>query len=151
MSEEKLYKISIEPTYKKSITELTTFRKPVEGVENEWHYITMDQGWRWGRWVGEVSEEDLQELREESESDNPSIEPDCYEGLEMEYLDDGVWCYFETSSNTTEEMLEEFEEAWDDTGYEGIEDLGWEDWGTEVFVNCALNITVEGEDEEDGV
>jgi len=148
----KKYEVSVEPTYKKSITELVTFRKPIEGEEGKYHYITQDQGWRWGKWVGLVTEEELAELREDSERE--SCEPDCYEGLEMDYLDDGVWLYYEKSENVTDEELEKFEEAWDEDGYDGVYELGWEDWGTEIFVNCELNIEVgnevevEEEDEE---
>ena len=152
MSLVKKFEVSIEPTYKKSINELITFRKPIEGEEGKYHYITQDQGWRWGKWVGLVTEEELAELREDSKRE--SCEPDFYEGLEMDYLDDGVWLFYEGSDGVTEEMLEEFEAAWDEDGYEGVEALDWEDYGTETFVNCELNIEVgnevevEVEDEE---
>lgn len=152
MSLVKKYEVTVGPTYKKSINELVTFRKPIEGEENKYHYITQDQGWRWGKWVGLVTEEELQELKEDSE--NESCEPDCYEGLDMDYLDDGVWLFYEGSDGVTDEMLEAFEEAWDEDGYEGVEELGWEDWGTEIFINSGLEIEVgnevevEVEDEE---
>lgn len=152
MTTVKKFEVSVEPQYKKSITELVSFRKPVEGEEGQYKWITQDQGWRWGKWVGLVTEEELQELKEDSERE--SCEPECYEGLEMDYLDDGVWLYYEKSENVTDEELEAFEEAWDNDGYEGVEELGWEDWGTETFINCNLEIEVgnevevEVEDEE---
>jgi len=150
MTKVKKYEVSVEPEWKKSITELVSFRKPVEGEENQYKWITQDQGWRWGKWVGLVTEEELQELKEDSERE--SCEPDCYEGLEMDYLDDGVWLYYEKSENVTDEELEKFEEAWDEDGYDGVYELGWEDWGTETFVNCTLKIELTGEvevEEED--
>tara|TARA_Y100000004_G_C8929574_1_gene419293 strand:+ start:1104 stop:1538 length:435 start_codon:yes stop_codon:yes gene_type:complete len=143
MSEEKLYKISVEPDNKKAISELTTFYKE-EGEHKYW--ITMDQGWRWGKWVGEVTAEELQELREDSE--NGVCEPDMYEGLEMDYLDDGVWLDFEGSKDVTAEMLDEFETAFDEDSFDGVYELGWEDTDCEIFINTGLNINIEGENDE---
>ena len=139
---EKLIKISVEPDYKKSIAEIQTFKK-VDGDET--YFITMEQGWRWGKWVGEVTEETLAELREDS--DNGVCEPDIYDGLEMDYLDDGCWLDFEKSNNCTEEMLAEFEEAWDEDGYAAVEQLDWEDHDNETFINTGLQITIEEDSE----
>ena len=139
---EKLIKISVEPNYKKSISELTTFHKK-EGEHNYW--ITMDQGWRWGKWVGEVTEQELQEIREDSE--NGVCEPDMYEGLEMDYLDDGVWLDFEGSKDVTEEQLDEFETAWEEDGYDGVNELGWNEQDCEIFINTGLQITEEEDSE----
>jgi hypothetical protein len=139
---EKLIKISVEPDHKKSIAEIQTFKK-VDGDET--YFITMEQGWRWGKWVGEVTEETLAELREDSE--NGVCEPDMYEGLDMYSLDDGCWLDFEKSNNCTEEMLAEFEEAWDEDGYAAVEQLDWEDHDTEIFINTGLQITIEEDSE----
>lgn len=146
----KKYEVSVGPKFKKSINELISFRKPIEGEENKFKWITQDQGWRWGKWVGLVTEEELEELKQDSE--NGSCEPECYEDLEMDHLDDGVWLFHEKCDNTTDEELEAFEEAWDEDGYEGVEALGWEDLGNETFINCELDIEVTGEvevEEED--
>lgn len=141
----KLFKIEVEPDYKKSISEIQTWCKEIEG---EKYWITMDQGWRWGKWVGEVTEETLIELKEDSE--NGVCEPDIYEGLDMDYLDDGVWLQFEGSKNVTEDMLTEFEELYDEEGYVGIESADWVDHDCELFINTGLNINIleerEGED-----
>jgi hypothetical protein len=143
----KLFKIEVEPDYKKSIAEIQTFKK-VDGDET--YFITVETGWRWGKWIGEVTEETLVELREDSE--NGVCEPDMYEGLEMDYLDDGCWQDYEKSNNCTAEMLAEFEEAWDEDGYAGVEQLDWEDHDWETFINTGLNINIleerEGEDNE---
>lgn len=143
MSEEKLIKITVEPDYKKSISEIQTWYKEIEG---ERYWITMDQGWRWGKWSGEVTEEVLALLREDSE--NGVCEPDCYEGLDLYSLDDGVWLQFEGSANTTPEMLTEFEELYEEEGYSGIEEADWIDHDCETFINTGLNITIEGEGDE---
>jgi hypothetical protein len=140
MSEEKLIKISVEPNYKKSISEIQTWYKEIEG---EKYWITMDQGWRWGKWVGEVTEEQLAELKEDSE--NGVCEPDIYEGLVLDYLDDGVWLQFEGSKNVTEEMLSEFEELFEEDGYSGVEGADWVDHDCEIFINTGLNIIIDGE------
>lgn len=140
MSEEKLIKVSVEPNYKKSISEIQTWYKEIEG---EKYWITMDQGWRWGKWVGEVTEEQLTELKEDSE--NGVCEPGIYEGLDMDYLDDGVWLQFEGSKNVTEEMLSEFEELFEEDGYSGVEEADWVDHDCEIFINTGLNIIIDGE------
>lgn len=143
MSMIKKYEVSVGPKHKKSITELISFKKPIEGEENKFKWITQDQGWRWGKWTGLVTEEELQELREDSERGD--CEPECYEDLEMDHLDDGVWLFYEKCANTTDEELEAFEEAWDEDGYEAIEELGWEDAGMELFIYSELDIEVTGE------
>ena len=47
--DEKKYTIIVEPNYKKSISEIQSWYKEIEG---EKYWITMDQGWRRGKWVG---------------------------------------------------------------------------------------------------
>ena len=73
--------------------------------------------------------------------------PDMYEGLDMDYLDDGVYEDFEMSKNCTEEMLAEFEEAWDEDGYAAVEQLDWEDHDNEIFINTGLQINIEEDSE----
>lgn len=143
MSEMKTYNITVQPKFKKSISEILTFKK-TDGEDK--YFITTDQGWRWGKWFGTVSEEDLNNLRQDS--DNGVCEPGIYEGLEFDYLDDGVWFDVEGSKNVTSEMIEAFEEAWDADGFDGIYELGWEELDNETFINCELNITIEGEEHE---
>ena len=138
----KLFTIEVSPNYKKSISEIQTWYKEIEG---EKYWITMDQGWRWGKWVGEVTEEELAELKEDSE--NGVCEPDIYEGLDMDHLDDGVWLSFEGSKNVTEEMLAEFEELYEEDGYSAIEQADWVDHDCEIFINTGLNINVLDERE----
>lgn len=135
-----VYKISTED--KKSIIHTEIFTKT---VGDQYYEARIEQTWRWGYAVISDVEKD-------------SIDPQNPDGLlvsdysiEDQDLEDGVALWFYYSDNVTEEMIEEFEAAWDEDGYQGIEDKDWSQWDTELVFIGPLNIELveEVEDEEE--
>ena len=63
----------IEPTYKKSVIELSTFRRPLEELtgndedKGKFAYLRKGLGWRWGSFMISVpdTEEEIKEFLEE--------------------------------------------------------------------------------------
>lgn len=128
---------------KKSIVVTETFEKK---VGDRWCRVDMETTWRWGSAV--VSGEDLTEddLRQEN-----GLEITGWEVDDQQY-DDGVALWFHYSDNVTEEMKQEFEQLWDDDGYSGVEENGWNLADVETWFYGPLNIElveeVETEDDE---
>ncbi len=60
----KYYKL--ESSYKKAITEIYTFKRPLNELTNDekdigkWAYLSKEMGWRWGEWLIEVPETDAE-------------------------------------------------------------------------------------------
>lgn len=137
-----VYKISTEE--KKSICQEEIFTRTVDGVDYE---VRMEQWWRWGYVIISGVEKD------EIDPTNPNGLLVTDYSIEDQDLDDGVSLWFNFSENTPDEMKEEFEAAWDEDGYSGIEDLGWSQWDTEMTFCGPLNVElveeVEDEEEED--
>ena len=134
----------IEPTYKKSVIEIATFRRPLEELtgndedKGRWGYLRKEIGWRSGQFMISVpdTEEEIKEFLEERGS---------YESV-AEYLAD---YYGEediiVESTTLQEYLlpsedDDFVDLTEDYDAEMLEcwDGCWEDWG----------ITVPGDDLE---
>jgi hypothetical protein len=68
---------------------------------------------------------------------------------EMEEMTDGCWADTEAGNDeTTDEDLEEFNEAWDENSFEGVEELGWSNQDTEYWYHGPLVLTNEDTGEE---
>ena len=124
----------IEPTYKKSVIELSTFRRPLEELtgndedKGKFAYLRKELGWRWGSFMISVpdTEEEIKEFLEERGS---------YESV-AEYLAD---YYGEediiVESTTLQEYLlpsedDDFVDLTEDYDAEMLDcwDGCWEDW-----------------------
>ena len=123
--------------------ELTTAYKK-SSIERQFWYkddkvIIREEGYRWSTFTCECDKMPLtmEELRNED---------DCYEldyvdddnSWEMLDMTDGCWADTEAGRNCTEEDLEEFNNAWEENYYEGVEELGWFHDDTEYFMTGPL-------------
>jgi hypothetical protein len=125
----------IEPTYKKSVIELSTFRRPLEELtgndedKGKFAYLRKELGWRWGSFMISVpdTEEEIAEFLEERGS---------YESV-AEYLADyhGEEDIIVESTTLQEYLLpsedDEFVDLTEDYDAEMLDcwDGCWEDWG----------------------
>lgn len=116
-------------------------------VERQFWYkddkvIIREEGYRWGTFTVESDTMPLtyEELRNEDGYELGSIDNDeCWELVDMI---DGCWADTEKGRNCTDEDLEEFEEAWEEDYYEGVEAKGWTQDDTEYFFTSgALKLT----------
>ena len=128
----------IEPTYKKSVIELSTFRRPLEELtgndedKGKFAYLRKELGWRWGSFMISVpdTEEEIAEFLEERGS---------YESV-AEYLADyhGEEDIIIESTTLQEYLLpsedDEFVDLTEDYDAEMLDcwDGCWEDWGIAV-------------------
>lgn len=132
---EKMIKWKVSPRYKKSVIDVETFRNG----ENE---ITLETGWRWGHVILLVPEgvDLVEQLKPE---ENTRIQID---GLEFDVydreMDDGCWEEWDLDALDDEE---EFIEAWDEDSHDGIANLGWEAWDSELFFDGPLDVENLGE------
>ena len=124
----------IEPTYKKSVIELSTFRRPLEELtgndedKGKFAYLRKELGWRWGSFMISVpdTEEEIKEFLEERGS---------YESV-AEYLADyhGEEDIIVESTTLQEYLLpsedDEFVDLTEDYDAEMLDcwDGCWEDW-----------------------
>lgn len=136
------YKIATQD--KKSIVHEEFFRLD-QGDQT--YEARMEQTWRWGYAViTDVEKDSIDPL-------NPNGFLVTDYDIEDQDLVDGVALYFHYSDNVTDEMKEAFELAWDQDGYEGVENLGWTQWDMEMTFLGPLEIElleeVEDEEEED--
>ena len=116
-------------------------------VERQFWYkddkvIIREEGYRWGTFRVESDEIPLtpEELRNEDGYELCTIDND--ESWELVDLVDGCWADTEKGRNCTDEDLEEFEQAWEEDYYEGVEAKGWTQDDTEYFFTSgALKLT----------
>ena len=124
----------IEPTYKKSVIELSTFRRPLEELtgndedKGKFAYLRKELGWRWGSFMISVpdTEEEIKEFLEERGS---------YESV-AEYLADyhGEEDIIIESTTLQEYLLpsvdDDFVDLTEDYDAEMLDcwDGCWEDW-----------------------
>lgn len=133
----------LSPQYKKSAVEKMFFYK-------EGKCITIEQGFRWATFSVQSDERPLtdDELKNEDGYELGSIEND--ESWEMWDMTDGCWCDIEIVFNdkATSTDLEEFEAAWAEDSYEGVEALGWSQDDCEYYYYGPLVLTNEDTGEE---
>jgi len=132
----------LSPQYKKSAVEKMFFYK-------DGKVITIEQGFRWGTFTVESDERPLTdyELKNEDGYELGSIDND--ESWEMCDMSDGCWCDIEIGNDkTTSTDLEEFEAAWQEDWYSGVEEKGWTNDDTEYYYYGPLALTNEDTGEE---
>jgi len=112
-----------------------------------WHrddkVIIREEGFRWGTWY----------CTSDTKPDIDLRNPDGYEvnfsdyEWELDSMDDGCWGEIRAGRNATEEDVREFETAWEENWYEGVEDLGWtlDDTENTLYGPLQLENEVTGE------
>lgn len=126
----------LSPQYKKSAVEKMFFYK-------EGKVVTVEQGFRWATFSVESDERPLtdDELKNEDGYELGCIANDeCWEMWEMM---DGCWLDIEADSDVTPEELAEFEAAWEEDSYCGVEEKGWSNDDTEYYYYGPLELTNE--------
>jgi hypothetical protein len=128
---------NLSPQYKKSAVEKMFFYK-------DGKCITIEQGFRWANFTVQSDERPLTdyELKNEDGYELGSIDND--ESWEMQDMSDGCWCDIELGNDkTTSTDLEEFEAAWNEDWYSGVEAIGWNNDDTEYYYYGPLELTNE--------
>ena len=133
---------TLSPQQKKSAVEKMFFYK-------EGKIITIEQGFRWATFSVQSDERPLtdSELKNEDGYELGCIDND--ESWEMNDMSDGCWCDIEIGNDkTTSTDLEEFEAAWKEDWYSGVEAIGWSNDDTEYYYYGPLVLTNEDTGEE---
>lgn len=107
-----------------------------------WHrddkVIIREECFRWGTWSCESDERPDVDLKN-SDNEFEVSWGDEYE-WEMESMDDGCWADTEAGRNCTQQDLEEFNAAWEEDFYDGVEALGWTNDDTEFYLIGPLRL-----------
>ena len=85
--------IKIEPTYKKSTIEIEFFNRE-DGTQ-----VEVETGWRWGTFYADVTDEEMDELKEHNEANKDGSSWDSFEigtltDFQMDNTWDGCWMDF---------------------------------------------------------
>lgn len=140
--------------------ELSTLHKK-SAVEKQYWYkdgkvIVREEGYRWGTFTVESDDRPLtdEELKNEDGYELGCLDNDqCWE---LSDLNDGSWAEIEAGNdNTSDEDIQEFEDAWEEDSFCGVEEAGWSNDDTEYYFFGPLKLvnTETGEEflgEEDG-
>jgi hypothetical protein len=126
----------LSPQHKKSAVEKMFFYNGSKA-------IIVEQGWRWGTFTVESDERPLtdSELVNEDGYELGCIDND--ESWELSEMTDGCWLDINALRNATEEDVTAFEQAWEQDGYDGVEELGWSNDDTEYYYLGPLELTNE--------
>ncbi len=132
---------NLSPQYKKSAVEKQFWYK-------DGKVIIREEGFRWANFKVESEERPLtdEELKNEDGYELSCIANDeCWEMWDMT---DGCWADTTAGNDkTTDEDVEEFEEAWEEDSYEAVEALGWTNDDTEYWYYGPLELTNEDTEE----
>lgn len=125
----------LSPQYKKSAVEKMFFYK-------EGKCITVEQGFRWATFT---VESDVRPLTDEELKNEDGYELGCIDNdecWEMWDMIDGCWVDIKAENDkTTAEDLAEFEQAWEEDSYSGVEELEWMNDDTEYYYFGPLELT----------
>ncbi len=127
---------TLMPVNKKSIEEVMFWTK-------DGKTIVFRQGWRGGS-VTLVTADDNEpsiDLEGNDELNVYDLYDDHIVEVELDSFWDGCWGEWEwNDQGLTDEEIEEIEAAWDDEGYEGVEELGWNQDDTETYFYGPLSL-----------
>ena len=126
----------LSPQNKKSAVEQMFFY-------NDGKVIIVEQGWRWGTFTVESDERpltDLELVNAEGYELGCIDNDECWELSEMT---DGCWLDVTAGRDATEQDVAAFEQAWEEDGYDGVEELGWSNDDTEYYYYGPLELTNE--------
>jgi hypothetical protein len=137
--------IKIEPTYKKSTIEIEFFNRE-DGTQ-----VKVETGWRWGTFYADVTDDEMDELKEHNEANKDGSSWDSFEigtltGFEMDNTFDGCWMDFRVwNKNWTEEqcdaLREEIELACEEGDwFEWLETNDFSPWEMETYIVGELDI-----------
>ena len=126
----------LSPQYKKSAVEKMFFYNGSKA-------IVVEQGWRWGTFTVESDERPLTDLELVNEDGYELGCIDNDESWELYEMTDGCWLDIDALRNATEEDVTAFEQAWEEDGYDGVEELGWSNDDTEYYYLGPLELTNE--------
>lgn len=121
---------TLRPIEKKNIEEKSFFTKDDQTIcRIEWY--------RWASWKLESDQ------RPDIDLDNPDGYDVYGSGLDWDLLDmtDGVSVEWEFPNDMDEEERIRIEEIYADDGYSGLEEVGWDNIDTEVFIYGPLELT----------
>ena len=105
--------------------------------------IIVEQGWRWGTFTVESNERPLTDLELVNAEGYELGCIDNDESWELSEMTDGCWLDVTAGCNATEEDVAAFEQAWEEDGYDGVEELGWSNDNTEYSYYGPLELTNE--------
>lgn len=137
--------IKIEPKYKKSTIEIEFFNRE-DGTQ-----VEVETGWRWGTFYADVTDDEMDELKEHNEANKDGSSWDSFEigtltGFEMDNTFDGCWMDFRVwNKNWTEEqrdaLREEIELACEEGDwFEWLETNDFSPWEMETYIVGELDI-----------
>lgn len=127
----------VSPRHKKSVID-------VEHYANNGRGAFLETGWRWGHVVLLVPENvDLIAELDPEENNRVQIDGLGYDIHDREF-DDACWEEWDLE-DLDETEVEEFQEAWDEDSQDGISNLGWESWDSELFFDGPLDVENLGE------
>jgi hypothetical protein len=128
---------TLKTQHKKSAVEVQFWHK--EGGK----IIVREEGYRWGEFTIESDVKPNIDLKNPEGYELGYVEEAGDNSWELVSLDDGCWADSEARLNCTEEELEEFDTAWEEDFYEGVEELGWSNDDTEYWFYGPLELTNE--------
>ena len=113
--------IKIEPTYKKSVFEIEFFYNEETKV-----WVHYEQGWRWGTFFADVTDEEMKELKAHNDNVDKNSRWEDFEisaltGFELNDTWDGVWGdirvhkvgWTEEQKAELQKTIEDSEDWWD--------------------------------------
>lgn len=112
---------TLMPANKKSIEEITFWEK-------DGRTIVYRQGWRGGSVTVTTADDNPPEIDLEDNDELNVLElvDDHIVDVEIESFWDGCWGDWDwNEQGLSDEEIEEIEAAWEEDGYNGVEDLGW--------------------------
>ena len=118
------YKIT--PEFKKKVTEIEIWKKDDQ-------YLKRIHGWRWGEYIAE-DKPDFSDYDPEEGIDVLSLDG------EQGDLDDGQYEEWQFPEGMDEQDQQRILDAWASDWHEGITDLGWEEWESELWFRGPLNV-----------
>ena len=126
----------LSPQNKKSAVEQMFFY-------NAGKVIIVEQGWRWGTFTVESDERPLTDLELVNAEGYELGCIDNDESWDLYEMTDGCWLDVTAGRNATEQDVTAFEQAWEEDGYDGVEELGWSNDDTEYYYYGPLELTNE--------
>ena len=135
--------IKLEPTFKKSVVEIEFFYNEETKV-----WVHYEQGWRWGTFFADVTDEEMKELRAHNDyvdknSRYEDFEISALTGFELNDTWDGVWGdirvfktdWTEEQQTELKETIEESDDWWD-----WLMENGFEPCDSETYICGIIDI-----------
>jgi len=105
--------------------------------------IVREEGFRWGTWTCKSDTQPNLDLNNPEGYEVFSTEHDW----ELDEMVDGCWAEITAEDGATQKDLEEFEAAWEEDWFDGVEALGWVNDETEYWIYGPIELTNTDTDE----